>query len=71
MTYFILAYRGMQDEKPVMRLMYILTLPIYWLLIMLATLSALLRMVRGQMNWLKTPHQPFQRNSGEQAETDQ
>lgn len=71
MTYFILAYRGMQDEKPVTRLMYILTLPIYWLLIMLATLSALLRMVRGQMNWLKTPHQPFQRNSGEQAETDQ
>jgi hypothetical protein len=46
-----------------MRLIYLITLPAYWLLIAPATLIALYRMARGQMGWMKTPHRPFRRKS--------
>ena len=61
--YFTLAYLALGENSRHMRLIYLLSLPAYWLLIAPATLIALYRMARGQMAWMKTPHRPFRRRT--------
>jgi cellulose synthase/poly-beta-1,6-N-acetylglucosamine synthase-like glycosyltransferase len=63
LLYFVFAYRALGEDRKHMRLIYLITLPAYWLLIAPATLIALYRMARGQMGWMKTPHRPFRRKS--------
>ena len=54
---------ALSEDRKHMCLIYLITLPAYWLLITPATLIALYRMARGQMGWMKTPHRPFGRKS--------
>ncbi len=61
LPYFALAYRALDDEPKYSRLLYVLSLPAYWLLIAPATVIAVYRMARGQTAWMKTPHKPFRR----------
>ena len=61
--YFTLAYLALGENSRHMRLIYLLSLPAYWLLNAPATLIALYRMARGQMAWMKTPHRPFRRRT--------
>jgi hypothetical protein len=61
LLYFALAYRALDDEPKYSRLLYVLSLPAYWLLIAPATVIAVYRMARGQTAWMKTPHKPFRR----------
>lgn len=58
-AFFVLLYRLSHAATRRQRIWLALTHWFYWLLMLLPMVNAIKRMAAGQLNWLKSNHQPF------------